>query len=265
MEYKNLGQPVAIGRTADIHKWEEGTVVKLYQDWFQLESIQNEAGRTRELSSLDFPIPQVGEVVQVNDRNGLILEHIHGKNMLELVKADPSLMPDFAKRLAQLHVRLHQLDAQPNIAPQSEKLARNIRDARPLSDHLKTILLGMLDQMPEASCVCHGDFHPGNVIVTAEGEVVVDWNDASIGSSVGDVARSTILFLGGITGNEAPDPVFETTVRQFHKQYLNYYFDLRPEGKDDYERWLPIIAGARLCENITALEPWLLAEAEKAI
>ncbi|MFK7805939.1 MAG: phosphotransferase [Anaerolineae bacterium] len=266
MEHRDLGEPVAIGRTADIHKWGEGTVVKLYHDWFQFEWIQGEATRSREVGKLDFPIPKVGEMVKVNGRNGLIFEHLDGQNMLANLKETPERLPDFAKRLAKLHLDLHQVDEQLDLPTQHGKLEHNIRRAAPLSAEQKEKLVGLLHQMPKKSQVCHGDFHPGNIVVTANGEAIVDWNDCSMGNPIADVARSSILFLGGITGNEVPDPAFEKLVTECHDQYLAHYFafsGVGEAGKDEYKRWLPIIAGARLAEGITTLEPWLLSEVEK--
>jgi hypothetical protein len=42
---------------------------------------------------------------------------------------------------------------------------------------------------------------------------------------------------------------------------LKYYFHLRPGGEEEYRRWLQIVAGARLNENIRELEEWLLKQA----
>ena len=78
-----LGNLIAKGRTADIHAWKDDqTVIKLYHDWFQLEWIRDEADRAGEVQKLDFPIPKVGELIQVNGRNGLVFERIYGENML---------------------------------------------------------------------------------------------------------------------------------------------------------------------------------------
>ena len=186
--------------------------------------------------------------------------------MLAVLRQKPDLVSTFASRLADLHIHLHALNMQVDIPPQRQKLESKIRQAAPLSDSLKTALINRLYEMPEGRSVCHGDFHPGNIIVARQedaSEVIVDWNDCSFGNPLADVARSTILFLGGITGNEAPNLEFEQLVRNCHQQYLARYFELSLHQKDEYEQWLPIVAGARLDENITALEPWLLSEAEK--
>lgn len=267
MPNKQLGAIVAQGRTADIHAWgDDQTVVKLYHDWFQLAWIREEAERMHAVQELDFPIPKVGELVRVNGRNGLIFERIDGENMLALMMKKPELATELASRLAALQLRLHRLTDQPAIPNQRQKLESKIRQAAPLSHTLKTALIDKLHQMPDGQSVCHGDFHPGNIIVTAQndgGEVVVDWNDCTFGNPLADVARSTILFLGGITGNETPNPSFEASVRHCHEQYLTHYFANRTHDRAEYEQWLPIVAGARLNENISVLEPWLLSEAEK--
>jgi hypothetical protein len=43
------------------------------------------------------------------------------------------------------------------------------------------------------------------------------------------------------------------------------YFSLRPGGESEYSRWLPIVAAARLSENIPELEKWLVAQAENGL
>ena len=186
--------------------------------------------------------------------------------MLAVLRQEPDRAASIATRLAALQFEMHQLDVQIDIPLQRQKLAEKINQAAPLSDATKTALLNRLETMPDGRSVCHGDFHPGNIITGVQGaspEVVVDWNDCTFGNPLADVARSTILFLGGITGSETPDPAFEQLVHTTHAQYLDHYFELRGSGRAEYEQWLPIVAGARLNENITELEPWLLSEAEK--
>ena len=42
--------------------------------------------------------------------------------------------------------------------------------------------------------VCHGDFHPLNVMVDGERASVIDWTDAGLGPREADVARTLLLF-----------------------------------------------------------------------
>ena len=43
MSMASLGKPIALGRTAEIYAWEEGQVLKLFQDWFSADLVENEA------------------------------------------------------------------------------------------------------------------------------------------------------------------------------------------------------------------------------
>jgi aminoglycoside phosphotransferase (APT) family kinase protein len=42
--------------------------------------------------------------------------------------------------------------------------------------------------------VCHGDFHPLNVVVDGTDAAVIDWTDAGLGPREADVARTLLLF-----------------------------------------------------------------------
>ena len=41
------------------------------------------------------------------------------------------------------------------------------------------------------------------------------------------------------------------------------YFRLRPGGKQEYRRWLPVVAAARLEEGIRENKKWLIEQATK--
>ncbi len=62
-----------------------------------------------------------------------------------------------------------------------------------------------------AECLVHLDLHPGNVILTSRGPVVIDWSNAGMGPRGADVATTWIL----LTIGEADDiPVCAASVRR---------------------------------------------------
>ena len=128
---------------------------------------------------------------------------------------------------------------------------------------MKPKLLDVLQSLPDGDRVCHGDFHPANVLITKNDSTIIDWIDASRGNPLADVARTSIITLGAVASSQIPHPVLKVFVRVFHSAYLKHYFRLRPGGKDEYRRWLPVVAGARLNENIPELEKWLVGMAKK--
>lgn len=51
-------------------------------------------------------------------------------------------------------------------------------------------------------------------------------------------------------------------IKLFHSVYLRHYFRLRPGGESEYRRWLPVVAAARLSENIPEIESWLMKQVQ---
>ena len=86
--------------------------------------------------------------------------------------------------------------------------------------------------------------------------------DASLGNPLADLARTTVILRGAVATSQIPKRWQKTAVRIFHARYLRHYFALRPGGEAEYGRWLPLVAAARLSENIPELERWLVAQVE---
>lgn len=252
--------PIARGRTADVHAWGEGRVLKLFHPWFDLESIQYEQRIARAVCASGVAAPQVGELVQVGERYGLTYQRVDGPSMLDLLQREPWTVLACARALAERQAQMHASVFTADIPSQRDRLAHKLEHAAALSAAVRTSLLNRLASMPTGAQVCHGDFHPGNVIMSAQGGVVIDWIDASRGNPLADVARTSII-LQGLAAGEISNPFLKQFARVFHAAYLRQYFHLRPQGREEFRRWLPIVAGARLSEDIQEIESWLVEQA----
>jgi uncharacterized protein (TIGR02172 family) len=259
----DLSRPIAYGRTAEIYAWQEGQVLKLFYDWFDLEAIEYEAWIARAIHASGLPVPAVGEIVRANDRNGLVYKRVDGDSMWERLSRKPWNVFRYAKRTAELHAEMHRRTLPTDIPSQRQQLVHKVRRADILPGHLRSKALVALETMPDGDRLCHGDFHPGNILMAPQGERIIDWIDASRGNPMADLARSTILALGAAETSQIQHGWLKTATHIFHATYIHHYFKLRPGGEDEYNRWLPIVAAARLSENISELETWLIAQAEK--
>lgn len=54
-------------------------------------------------------------------------------------------------------------------------------------------MLRMVDLLPEHNMLCHGDFHPGNIILTKDGPTVIDFMNVCRGDALYDIARTLFL------------------------------------------------------------------------
>lgn len=255
------GELLARGRTADIHAWRDGLIIKLYHDWFDLDSIEFEAGIARAVHASGLPVPRVGEILRLNGRNGLVYERIKGSSMLEHLQRKPWTVFRQARLQASLHAQMHTRTIDVRLPSQHNRLEKKIRQATALPVPLQTVLLAKLDSLPRGDRLCHGDLHPGNILLQADQAVVIDWIDSSLGNPLADVARSSIIALGAAASHQIPDPRMKLVVRLFNSIYLRNYFRLLPAGRQEFQHWLPVVAAARLSENMPELESWLIARA----
>ena len=154
-------------------------------------------------------------------------------------------MPRYLEKLAQLHTFIHARPA-PQLGSLKIRLATNIARTELLDESRKQLLLSGLADMPECDRLCHGDFHPINVMGETSRPVVIDWPDACRGDPAADVCRSYLLLK--LHAEEIAEPYLEAYCR-----IANTPERSRPINKVTRQEildWLPFVAAARLAENV---------------
>ena len=259
------GKPIAFGRTAEIYAWEDGWVLKLFHDWFPEESARYEAELARTVQAAGLPVPAAGEIVEIGDRLGLPYQRVDGPSMLEEMSAKPWTLPRYSRLLAELQIRMHDNNTITGLPSQRQRLEEKIQRAKDLSPALRAAALDALAALPEGDRLCHGDFHPGNVLMTDHGPVVIDWIDATLGSPLADLARSSVILMGVTAPDSKATRMEKVMVRWYHQIYLRHYFRLRHGGQDEYQAWRPIVAAARMSEGIAKIQDWLLSQVQAGL
>lgn len=257
--------PIAFGRTAEIYAWEDGWVLKLFHDWCPDEWVRYEAEMARAVQVAGLPVPAAGEIVEIGDRLGLTYQRVEGSTMFEEMSARPWTLPRSSRLLAELQAGMHDDNTVTGLPLQRQRLENKIREAEGLSPDLRAAALEALAAMPEGARLCHGDFHPANVLMTDRGPVVIDWIDATLGRPLADVARSSVLLMGVRAPGSRASWVQKLMVEWHHRIYLRHYFRLRPGGEDEYRAWRPIVAAARMSEGIAEIQDWLLSQVQAGL
>jgi serine/threonine protein kinase len=262
---KDIGQPIAHGRTAEIYSWEGGQILKSFYDWYEPGDIEYEQRMNRAVHASGLPVPAPGGIIQVNGHNCLIYERVDGQNMWDVLAKQPWRLVEFARQTADLHAEMHANTTRPEIPSLHRKLEFKLLHADQLSPAIQEAARAALVRLPDGSSICHGDFHPANILLAPKRAVIIDWIDASLGNPLADVARTSVICMGAVISNEVQNPALKLGLRLFHTIYLHRYFRLRPGGETEYQRWIPIVAAARLSENIPELESWLIETARKGL
>lgn len=245
-----LSIPIAQGRTAEVYLWNDQHVLKLYREWCPPHWIEEEAQIARAVHAAGIPSPAAEEIIEVDGRRGLIYERIEGISMLQDMNTRPWTILKHARSLADLHVQIHKISL-TGLPSYKDGMQYAITQAPHLNEDLRNKALTLLDALPDGKQLCHGDYHPGNVILTKNGPIVIDWMTARRGNLWTDVARTSMILSIGVKGaGKQVRPLIQMAILLYHRAYLNRYRSLIPDTKNELNRWLPVIAAARLNEDI---------------
>jgi Ser/Thr protein kinase RdoA (MazF antagonist) len=240
---RDLQKPIAIGRTAEVFAYEDGKVLKLFFPTIPQPWIEKEIDTGKYIQNAQLPVPKVYERMKLNDREGVIYERIDGPSLLNELATKPWKVVRYARLLANLHVQVHDVVAPTNLETQKKWARGGIPETTKLSKDLQQRVLLLLESMPGGNQLCHGDFHPGNIIVTRRGPVIIDWMTASKGMACGDVARTSIILEAAKAPEGTPMRwLLEWFRKLFLATYIKTYFQLRPNEKSFLTAWRTIMA-----------------------
>ena len=78
--------------------------------------------------------------------------------------------------LAALSISVHKTPPPPGVISLPDLICALVQSpGNLLPKHLARGVLALLESLPPGDGLCHGDVHPGNVIMTAEGPRLIDW------------------------------------------------------------------------------------------
>ena len=237
------------GFTSDVYSWGEGRVLKLFHDWVPRFRAEREYRITRAVHAAGLPTPAVHDVLDVEGRRGIVFDRVEGVSMLTCVQAKPWTMFAAVRQLAELHAQIHRCAAPAELSSQRDRIANGIEAARELSTAEKDDARSRLKALPDGTSVCHGDFHPENVLFTARGAVVIDWDSATRGDPLGVVACTSRLIQQAGLPPWAPRHMhllLKCSRAPLHYFYMKRTLELHAGTREQIERWkMPLAAAAK--------------------
>lgn len=241
------GVLIACSEHAEVYAWDERLVVKLPLAGFE-NHVPLEEAKTRAVQDVGLPVRRVAGRARVRGREGLLLERLPGMPLQEALVRNPLRLGWAAGVLAETHAAVHAGQA-PGLPPLRPELEFYVR-AAPLPAGVRDALLRRMASLPWEERVCHGDFHPGNLVLAEHGPVVIDWAAAARGPPLYDVAKTTLILDFGSTPHSAvPRRLVRSFRRALRVLYLHRYFRLRPGGWGELAAWRALAAARLLAEG----------------
>jgi aminoglycoside phosphotransferase (APT) family kinase protein len=178
------GTLVGAGRNADVFDVGGGRVLRRYRDGREARRVDSEAQVMMRARASGVPVPEVFEV----SGSDIVMERAVGPTMLDAVGRRPWTARANARLLARLHSIVHQVPA-------------SALDGLDLPPRGET-------SPGDSDVLLHGDLHPMNVILTRNGPMIIDWEGATCGPAVADIAL-TWAILGF---SDVPGPRVEAVI-----------------------------------------------------
>jgi hypothetical protein len=175
----SLGEKIGEGAYSDVHAWAPGQVVKLFKAGFARRHSWWEARMTRAALAAGAPAPEVFDEVTVEGRFGVVLQRLDGPTLLQLSRSGAMTPEQTGAILAALARSVHKMAPPPEMFTLRDTMAGSSKLSSTLPKHIATGILSLIDRLTPGDGLCHGDIHPANVIMTADGPRLLDWGGAA--------------------------------------------------------------------------------------
>jgi len=228
-----IGRKIAAGNVAEIFEF-GARVAKIYKAATAKPAAFREAALHAAAEAIGLPVPRIWGVQRFGDRWGIVFDRVEQPSFAEQMSDKSSETSALLDSLVRLQVRIHAQRAL-HFASLNARLAANIAAAALLPERKKQSLLESIVHMPEGDRLCHGDFHPMNVLGEASQPFIIDWPDARRGDPAADVCRSYLLLKLHAAYLALP--------------YLDRYCEEAAIPRQTVLDWLPYVAAAKLAED----------------
>lgn len=240
--FSNTLRFIAKGASAEIFDMGGGTIVKLFRDSVSDDMIDREAAASIHADACGVPTAAAIARRQWDDgRRGIIYPCLQGQTVMDWVRKNPMRAGSALDRMGAIHADVHRADA-ASLRSLKQVLATDIAYG-PAPIALQREAIAYLDTLPDRQVLLHGDFHMGNVMLTPQGMMLIDWSKAASGHPAADAVRSEMLMRFGIGSTDwVTNPWRDWAAGRLRKAYLAS----SAITADDMDRWRPVVALAWL-------------------
>ncbi len=206
-------------------------LIKSFDESYSKANILNEALNQARVEETGLNIPKILAVTVVDGRWAIIRELIEGETLESLMEKHPEKEDEYLNFFVDLQIRMSK-ERVPLLGHLRDKMHMKISSsAYPAT--VRYDLHMRLDGLPRHNKLCHGDFEPSNIIITADGTpYIVDWSHATQGNGSADAARTYLIFK--LQGKDA-----------LAEKYLNLFCTKTDTAIQYVQRILPIVAASQ--------------------
>lgn len=240
---------IARGGQADIYEIDGEKVLRVLRNPEAEKELKAEMSVMQALKAKGKAVPAVYEYLTVNGMPAVVMERIHGITMTDDIQKNPMALFSQADKLAKLHTDVCDSSTGLGLFSIKQRAEFLIPKAEMLDADTKAFALKVLEGLGEGNEICHGDFHPGNILLSNGKYYIIDWFGATSGRKISDIAHSYLLLknVPRIPGM----PGFQFLVMKLFGgilagRYLKACYKLSPFDWEEFSSWMVVRAAERV-------------------
>ncbi len=185
---------IGAGAFGRVYRLDAERVIKVYAPEVNpLDKIERERTAARQAFIHGVPSAIPFETVRVGREHGIVYELVDARTLGEAVTEEPGRLDEYAASMAHLLSQLHDTHFAEGQLPDARGILHGWIDVAEKSGlyapRTIELLRRFVDGFGAADTFVHGDFHPANIMVMPDDELLlIDMGDASMGSPKIDLA-----------------------------------------------------------------------------
>jgi tRNA A-37 threonylcarbamoyl transferase component Bud32 len=256
------------GREAEVFECPDGRVLKLLRASRPRTGLAFEIAALEAARSAGVSVPQVYEEVVIDGRTGLMMQRLDGTDLLTTIGRKPWLVFRCGRLTGEIHARINAGRAPASLPAVKDVMNRGLAHLASSQPTLAEWVGGILARLPDGDALCHGDFHPGQLMLSGDRYAAFDWSGAKRGDPLFDYARTRVLLSMG-----EPPPGTQLALRLLAKigrrllisSYIRAYERHAREPVDEarVRQWEIVNLAVRTHDGVPAEGPRLLRRLQR--
>lgn len=180
---------VGKGAFATIYK-EDGFLYKEISRKFPIGEILNQVKKNVTLESV-YPVQKTYNIEFTKDLYIIKKDYFDGENFMDYFMRHPKNQNDLLLKMVLKQREINKINVKLGLYV-NDLIIKYINKIE-LDEEIKNTMINELNNMPKVNNLCHGDYHPYNILVKNDELLVIDWDNAINGNYLFDIARTFIL------------------------------------------------------------------------
>ena len=247
-------EKIGQGAKGDVYRYNDELIIKVYNNKNTYKDVEREIALSRKAFILGIPTAISFGIVAVGSQYGSMYELVNSETISTYIERSPSQVGAYAKIMAQLARSIHSTKVKANDGFQSayDRIYSYIHEGIGYENvNAEKKCMELIDSLPAANTLIHGDFHTGNVFLHEGEPLLIDMDRISVGHPIFEI--SDLYYFYVVLGEDNPDVIekfmgfsYETSLK-FFDTFLMEYLGTEDETRiNEVKKKASIISYSRL-------------------